>query len=139
MLADSLRAAKRPVRFTSRFEPCRLHSGMLSDESRQQLCIRGALPLESREHPSAIFSRSVLTQFELAFDLLDGHFKGNNGASQFVEDIGRKAFRAPRAAARVFVLCNQVDERSLDEVAIFGSSGLTVDVYDSVVPRWHRG
>ena len=60
-LADNLRAAKRPVRFISRFGPRRLHSGMLSDESRQQLCIRGALPLESREHPSAIFSRSVLT------------------------------------------------------------------------------
>ena len=34
---------------------------MLSDESRQQLCIRRALSLESREHPCAIFSRSVLT------------------------------------------------------------------------------
>ena len=43
------------------WRPRRLHSGMLSDESRQQPCIRGALPLESREHPSAIFSRSVLT------------------------------------------------------------------------------
>ena len=41
--------------------PRRLHSGMFSDESRQQLCIRSALPLKSREHPSAIFARSVLT------------------------------------------------------------------------------
>src|SRR4051812_27010920 len=112
---------------------------MFSDEPRQQLRVRRALPLGSREHPSPIFSRSVLTEFELAFGPLDGHCKGNNGASQFVEDIRRKVLRAPRDAARAFVLFNQVGERSLGEVTIFGSSGLTVDVYDSVVPRWHRG
>ena len=52
--------------------------------------------------------------------------------------LHRKAFRTPRVAARAFILCNQVDERSPCEVAIFGSCGLTVDVYGSVIPRWHR-
>src|SRR5688572_14333662 len=91
------------------------------------------------EHPSAIFSRSVLTELEVALAPLDGHFNGHNGARQFVEEIGRKAFGAPRVAARAFVLRNQVDERSLGELAVFGRSGLTVDVYGSVVPRRHRG
>jgi hypothetical protein len=79
---------------------------MFSDESCQQLRICGALFLESCEHPSAIFSRSILAEFELAFDPVYGHFKGDNGASQFVEDIGRKAIRAPRVASRAFLLCN---------------------------------